>query len=254
MITTGNSRMGRVLPDVAPVDVPLIADILALVTRLGDGACDVREFQHRVIGLLSATDPRQALAPYIAEALATKSDQTLARRSWPDHDYTLQILYVAPGEVHPCHCHHNVISTQVVTSGALIAREYDRIDRRNDGLLRLKLLYDGTLEAGDYLQATDADRNAHWFAALDTPATIFNFNIRGYERITFYPYDLRPLGRRLLDPTRGLEDGYLLAAQIDVAAAYAKFGDAPLSAFPCPVPASDAAPRSLPALVSTPWL
>ena len=95
------------------------------------------------------------------------------------------------------------------------------------------------------MQARDGARNAHWFAAGDAPATLLNFNIRGYETETFYPPDTRPLGRRLLDATQPASDGLLLARVIPVDEAYARFGATPLDHFPMPVQAAEQAPRSL---------
>jgi uncharacterized cupin superfamily protein len=240
-----NSRMGRVLPDVAPVDLPLVTAMLAATDAFGAGRMDVVAFQAAILDLLRADPPQHALAPWIEQALAEQRDQVLARRSFPDRDDTIQVIYVAPGEAHPCHCHHNVTSTQVVLTGTLAAREFDRVDRVGPDTIRLRLLFDGTLHPGDYLQARDGSRNAHWFAAGDAPATLLNFNIRGYETETFYPLETRPLGRRLLDPTAPAEDGLLLGRVIGVEEAYARFGRAALAAFALPATPVETAPRSL---------
>jgi hypothetical protein len=240
-----NSRMGRVLPDVAPVDLPLITAMLAATDAFGAGRMDVLAFQARILDLLRADPPALALAPWIERALAEGRDQVLARRSFPDRDDTIQVIHVAAREVHPCHCHHNVTSTQVVLTGTLSAREFDRVDQAGPDAMRLRLLFDGTLHPGDYLQARDGARNAHWFAAGNTPATLLNFNIRGYETETFYPLETRRLGRRLLDPTAPAGDGMLLARVIGVDEAYGRFGGAALADFPLPVAAAETAPRSL---------
>jgi hypothetical protein len=240
-----NSRMGRVLPDIAPVDLPLVTAMLAATDAFGAGRMDVVAFQAATLDLLRADPPRHALAPWIARALEQQRDQVLARRSFPDRDDTIQVIHVAPGEAHPCHCHHNVTSTQVVLTGTLSAREFDRVDRAGPDAIRLRLLFDGTLHPGDYLQARDGSRNAHWFAAGDTPATLLNFNIRGYETETFYPLETRPLGRRLLDPTTPAGDGLLLGRVIGVEEAYARFGRAALATFALPATPVETAPRSL---------
>jgi hypothetical protein len=240
-----NSRMGRILPDVETVDIPLVAQMVANVFDLESGALDVAGFQARTRALLEAEDPRTALAPWIDRVLTTGQDQTLARRSFPDHDYTLQILHLTPGEVHPLHCHHNVISTQLVLSGALSGREFERVRQLGDGRLCLTLLYDGPLPTGACLQTTDGSRNAHWFAAGETPVALLNFNIRGYETDTFYPLALRPLGRRLLDATLGVDGPYVLAAEIAAEEAYGRFGNKPLETFPMPLPAVEQHPQLL---------
>ena len=240
-----NSRMGRVLPDVPPVEVPLVAAMLAATDAFGARETDVLGFQARILDLLRADPPARALAPWVAQAIAQQADQVLARRSFPDRDDTIQVIYVAPGEVHPCHCHHNVTSTQVLLTGTLFAREFDRVGHLGPDAMGLRLLFDGVLQPGDYLQARDGERNAHWFAAGEQPATLLNFNIRGYETETFYPLATRPLGRRLLDATTATADGLLLGRVIPPEEAYAKFGRAPLAAFPMPVPAAETTARSL---------
>ena len=240
-----NSRMGRVLPDVPPVDIPLVTAMLRETDAFGAGQMDVLTFQARILDLLRADPPGRALARWVDQAIAEQADQVLARRSFADRDDTIQVIYVAPHEVHPCHCHHNVTSTQVLLTGSLSAREFDRVRHDGADAMRLRLLFDGALRPGDYLQARDRSRNAHWFAAGDAPATLLNFNIRGYETDTFYPLETRPLGRRLLDATVAGEDGLILGRVIPAEEAYGRFGHAPLSAFPMPVPAAEHSPRSL---------
>lgn len=245
-----NSRMGRALPDVPPADVPLVHALLAATDAFGSGAfgldaVGVEAFQARILAILRADPPAAALAPWIQKALAEERDHVLARRDLGDRDDTIQVIYVAPQEVHPCHCHHNVTSTQVLLTGALRAREFDRLASLSPEVLQLRLLFDGMLAPGDVMQARDGRRNVHWFAAGDAPATLLNFNIRGYERQTFWPLETRPLGRRLLDATGTATDGLLQARIIPVDEAYARFGRSPLDTFLMPVPATDAAPLSL---------
>jgi hypothetical protein len=169
----------------------------------------------------------------------------LARRDLGGRDDTIQVIYVAPHEVHPCHCHHNVTSTQVLLTGALRAREFDRVGTLEPGVLQMRLLFDGMLAPGGVMQARDLYRNAHWFAAGDSPATLLNFNIRGYERPTFWPFETRPLGRRLLDVTGAAMGGLLPGRIVPVEEGYARFGQAPLDDFPMPVAAAEAAPLTL---------
>jgi len=240
-----NSRMGRALPDVPAADLPLVAALLAATDAFGAGEMEVLEFQAHILDILRADPPEVTLARWIARALESGQDQVLSRRDHGTRDDTIQVIHVAPGEVHPCHCHHNVTSTQVLLTGALHAREFDRVAHAAPDAMHLRLVFDGVLAPGDILQARDGARNAHWFAALDAPATILNFNIRGYESDTFYPLETRPLGRRLLDATTETGEGLLLGRVIGVEEAYARFGRTPLSAFPMPVPAMESRARSL---------
>jgi hypothetical protein len=239
MSIVNNSRMGRVLPDVEAVRSPLVDRLLALVAALGDGGIPLGDFQRETLAAVREQRGSPALETTVAAALTQQKDQVLARKSWPQRDYTIQVISISPGEVHPCHCHHNVVSTQMVLQGRVFGREYERVTRRADGLLLLRPLRESWYEPGDAMQTTEMSRNVHWFAAEDAPAAMLNFNIRGYEDETFDPRDGRPLGRRLLDPTLGAAgDGLLLAREIDVAEAYERFGGRRLADFPLPIPAA----------------
>jgi hypothetical protein len=231
----GNSRMGRVLPDVEAEPSPLIDELLASIRRFGGREIDLEMFQRRVLDALTEGRTGATLERHVAQALRRRTDQPIARKTWPERDYTVQVIYIDPNEVHPCHCHHNVVSTQMVLAGRVFAREYERVGRRADGMLLLRPLSEGWLGRGDYLQASEMSRNVHWFAAGDEPAAMFNLNIRGFEDETFDPRDGRSLGRRLLDPTLGADDGLVVAREIELAEAYERFGARPLTDFPLPV-------------------
>lgn len=231
-----NSRMGRALPDVDAFDHPLATTLRALMTRLAEGELTALAFHDATASALAAARLADVLAAPMAAALASGTDQVLLRRAEGARDYTLQVIHVAPGEVHPPHVHHNVISTQIVLHGALHAREYARERRLGPGRLALRLLTDGVYGAGAAMQSSEFSRNSHWFAADTAPALMLNFNIRGFERETFDP--ISTLGRRLVDPTgEALADGSIAAAELTPDAAYARFGGAALAAFPPSVPA-----------------
>jgi hypothetical protein len=235
----GSSRMGRILPDVEAEPSPLVDELLGSIRRFGDRKIDLETFQSRVLDAVSDDRSAAPLEHHVAQALRQQADQPIARKTWPERDYTVQVIYISPNEVHPCHCHHNVVSTQMVLAGRVFAREYERIGRRVDGMLLLRPLSERWLGPGDYLQASEMSRNVHWFAAGDEPAAMFNLNIRGFEDETFDPRDVRSLGRRLLDPTLGADHGLVVAREIEVAEAYGRFGTRPLTDFPLPVALAD---------------
>lgn len=235
----GNSRMGRILPDVEPEPSPLVDELLASIRRFGAREIDLETFQRRVLDALTEDRSAATLQRHVARALREQADQPIARKTSPDRDYTMQVIYIRPSEVHPCHCHHNVVSTQMVLVGRVFGREYERVGRRPDRMLLLRPLSEGWLGPGDYLQASEMSRNVHWFAAGDEPAAMFNLNIRGFEDDTFDPRGGRPLGRRLLDPTLGADQGLVVAREIEVAEAYERFGTRPLTDFPLAVVAAD---------------
>jgi hypothetical protein len=227
-----NSRMGRVLPDIDAFDAPFLHGLLTAIARLGTGHLTPEAFLAETIAVLSRAHLRAALAEPMARALSEQSDQVMHRKTLGPRDHTIQIIYIAPGEVHPPHVHHNVISTQLVLAGAVYAREYERVSRRDETTIMLQPLTEGCYRAGDAMQTTEFSRNAHWFAAQAAPALMLNFNVRGYHDKTFDPPGLT-LGRRLIDPTVPIgTDGTIAAVELEPAEAYAKFGGRSLQDFP----------------------
>lgn len=227
-----NSRMGRVLPDIDAFDAPFLHGLLTAITRLGTGHLTPEAFLVETEAVLGRAHLRTTLAERMARALSERADQVMHRKTLGPRDHTVQIIYIAPGEVHPPHVHHNVISTQLVLAGEVYAREYERVRRRDETTIMLQPLAAGWYRAGDAMQTTEFSRNAHWFAAPAAPALMLNFNVRGYHDKTFDPPG-QTLGRRLIDPTGPLEtDGTIAAVELEPADAYAKFGDRPLQDFP----------------------
>ena len=239
-----NSRMGRILPDVAADDSQATKQIIALIEAMGTGSLDVAEFHAAVLDTYRRHSPWQAYASFIDAAMAERDDQIMARASVKGRDWQIQVIYLEDGEVHPGHGHHNVVSVQGVLAGRLHVREFDRLAILPDGDWAVRPLVDQIFEPGDVMQSSDALRNIHWFAAVDGPALMLNLNIRGYESSTFMP-EGSTLGRRLLDLTLGPVEtdlvGPILRARIlNPKDAYEKFATRPLDAFPM------AGPRPLP--------
>jgi hypothetical protein len=234
-----NSRMGRQLPDVEADDGPLTRATAGLIEDLGAGRLDAGGYLDAMLALYRGTSPWDGFARFIEAASAGQADQVILRKDLGGRDFTLQMIYVHPGEVHPCHHHHNVISMQAVLSGRIHAREYERLRRPDDRHVVLRPAIEGLYAAGDAMRSSEFHRNAHWFAALEEPAVMLNLNVRGFEAETFDPADGRALGRRLLDPTRAAPGGDgVLAEELDPPDAYHRFGSTPLTAFPLPVPAA----------------
>lgn len=234
-----------VLPDVPAVEAPLIGALLAAADACRARVIDLLGFQARVLELLRALPPREAVAAHLCRALDERRTQVLARRFHGDRDDAVSLVFVAPGESHPCHCHNNVVSIKVVLAGALAAREFDRVGPARAGGVLLRLVFEGMLRAGDYMQVREADRNAHWFAASGGPAVLLDVTLRGYERETFYAPGVRPPGRVPVDATQLAGNGLLLALPLTDAEARRRFGGRPLTDFPMPVPPLERNPRSL---------
>jgi hypothetical protein len=234
-----NSRAGRVLPDVDAYQGALAMESLRLIAELKARRLTPDTFQDRVRALHQSLDLRRELAVWVDRALAEQKDQVLNQKTLPDAAHTLQLLYLEPREVHPPHCHHNLISTQVVLSGRVYVREYDRVARVDDDTILLRLRTDRWFGVGDTMQTTEVERNAHWFAADDRPAVMLNFYIHGYQDWTFDPKGSRNKGRRMLDPTLAAQgDGLILGKEIPLEEGYVRFGNKPIASFPIPAPAA----------------
>ncbi|MDF1720580.1 MAG: hypothetical protein P1U65_07895 [Minwuia sp.] len=229
-----NSRMGQPRPDVAH-DGPFRTALGPLLADFSAGKIDGVGFQQGVLAALTEPDVQQIIATAADTARATAADATIWRHDFGDRDITISVIHLRAGEVHPPHHHHNVTSVQVILEGRVSGREYDRIRRLDETHVLLKPLSDGQLRVGSRLLAQEWSRNAHWFAAsADAPALIFNCNARGFEARTFDMSDGRPLGRRLLLPSRTATDEGIVAREIDVAEAYETFGAIALKDWPSP--------------------
>jgi len=223
-------------PDVDAYEGPLKKRCLDLVARLSAHQLTVDQYQAEVRTLFADPALAAELAPSVARALAERKDQVFYRKQEGSRRITLQLLYVAPCEVHPPHCHHNLISNQMNVSGRCDVREFDRVARLSADTLLVRMVEDRSFGVGDLMQTTEVHRNAHWFAADDEPCVVLNFYLLGYQSWTFDPVEpTRRKGRQLLDPTVGVQDdGLLIAKEVDFATGYAKFGQRRLADFPLP--------------------
>ena len=223
-------------PDVDAYDGPLKRRCLDLVARLAAHELTVDQYQAEVRTVFADATLGAELAPSVARAIAERKDQVFYRKQEGSRRVTLQLLYLAPREVHPPHCHHNLISNQMNVSGRCDVREFDRVARLSPDTLLVRLVQDRSLGVGDLMQTTEVHRNAHWFAADGEPCVVLNFYLLGYQSWTFDPIEpTRRKGRQLLDPTAGVQDdGLLIAKEVDFATGYAKFGQRRLADFPLP--------------------
>ena len=231
-----NTEFRDAPPDVDAYSGPLKMRCLDLVARLASHALTVDQYQAEAKALLADRTLDSDLAQPIARALAERRDQVFYRKQEGSRRITLQLLYLAPREVHPPHCHHNLISNQMNVLGRCHVREFDRVARLSPDTLLVRMVEDRWFGVGELMQTTEVHRNAHWFAAGDEPCVVLNFYLLGYQSWTFDPIEpTRRKGRQLLDPTAGVqEDGLLIAREVDFATGYAKFGGQALADFPLP--------------------
>ncbi|MBM3600499.1 MAG: hypothetical protein FJX35_20045 [Alphaproteobacteria bacterium] len=228
-----NSRAGAVLPDIDVYRDRLWTDAEKLIGRLDRHEITPDDYIAEVRALHRAVDPCVELREWIGRALAEKKDQVLNQKTTPEKAWTMQLLYLEPNEVHPPHCHHNLISTQVVLHGRVYVREWDRVARLGTDRILLRTRTDRWFGPGDRMETTEISCNAHWFCADDSPAVILNFYILGFQEWTFDPPGTK--GRRMLDPTCGVQaDGLIIARELPLTEGYERFGDRRIVDVPLP--------------------
>jgi len=215
---------------------PLRDVTVRLNGRLAQGMLSVDDYQREARAIVTDPGHRAELGPWIERALAERRDQVLYRKSHDGRRDTLQLLYVEPGEIHPPHCHHNLVSNQACVHGRMRGREYDRVARLDEQTLLLRLAEDRWFGLDDVMQTTEVHRNGHWFAAGDEPAVILNYYLLGYQAWTFDPpAENRRKGRRMVDPTAGCQrDGLIVAREISMEEGYDQFGGRAIDEFPVP--------------------
>ena len=207
--------------------------VFTLVSALKARAIDVTTFQRNISEYFRSIIARGRFEHAAKKINAKNPQEWFMRRHIDECRYALHCFYVADGEVHPPHHHHNVVSTQIVMRGRLHLREYDRVKRTPEGTLLIRVISDKIIKEGDVFQASEWKRNAHWFAAVDGPAIIFNMNARGFEQDTFAT-DADRFGRLYLDPTRVGTDGLAEVDEFDEARAQQLFQGKRLDQFALP--------------------
>lgn len=228
-----NTRAGAILPDVDSYRERLWTGAQEQIERLGRHEITPDEYIDRIRALHQSMDLVGELRPWIDRALAERRDQILNQKTTPERSWTMQLLYLEPNEVHPPHCHHNLISTQVVLHGRVYAREWDRVARLGPDTVLLRTRTDRWFGVGDRFETTEVSKNAHWFCADGNPAVMLNFYILGFQEWTFDPPGTK--GRRMLDPTYGVQgDGMIVARELALNEGYERFGDTPIDRIPLP--------------------
>ena len=226
-----NTRTTDDLPDITDIRLPVVERSVELIDRLRRGDLKPAAYQRAVQAMQEELDLPNSLSPLIQQALEQKEDIVLYRRTGKAHREALQLFYIDANVFHPPHCHHNILSTQLMLRGRCHIREFDRIARLSEDTLLMRLRRDAWIGPGEALRTTEIDANCHWFGAGDQPAVMLNFNAYGYQDWTFNAKD-RPLRRNLVDPTYGRNpDGLIIAKEVSVEEAYAKFGGRPLADF-----------------------
>ena len=110
--------------------------------------------------------------------------------------WKLQFFYMPKGSEHPVHAHHNLDSFLIVLKGRIWVKEYKRIDVSHSGKIKIQATHNRTIEPHNGILTTEFNNNIHQFGALDDTVCL-NFNLRGYNKKTFYE-DHKGFGRRYI--------------------------------------------------------
>ena len=222
----------RIRTKINILDRRIDKDIFQLTEHLRSRAISVDQFQDQVVEYLQNLGMAREFANDIAIAKKSDDQHWLLRRHIEQCRYTVLFMKVDAGEVHPPHQHHNLISSQIVIEGQIHLREYERLRINENGQLVVRIVRDEILGAGTVFQASEWRRNVHWFSAIEGPAVVFNFNVRGYEKTTFNAQEEGAFGRRYVDPTFFGEDGLITCSQFDEMEAERRFQGKKLTNFP----------------------
>ncbi len=221
------------VPDVSAYDGPLLKGALAIIDRLAAHALTPDQYQDEIARLFDRIDPVAALRGWTEKCLAERADQILYRKTTATTSVWFQLLHLRAREVHPPHCHRNLISNQVLLHGNSWLREYDRVSRIDDETIYTKLRSDGATRVGDRVRTTEIDRNAHWFCTDDKQSVQLNFFIVGYQDWLFDAARTGHRGRIYLDVTGPVtRDGLIVTKEIPVEAAEEKFQNRHINEFP----------------------
>ncbi|MFK5977810.1 MAG: hypothetical protein QM488_02855 [Rhizobiaceae bacterium] len=223
----------RIRTKISQIESDLDEVLYRHIEKLRLRGYSVDEFQNTLAEFCRAQADDPIFAALGDKTSIENQSHWLIKRHIDHRRYSALFYHVAENEAHPPHHHHNVISTQIVINGKLQLREYERVERRDDGRLVLKLVSDRMIGSGDVFQASEWQRNVHWFCAVDGPAVIFNINARGFEETTF-DADEGPFGRCYIDPTQFDETGLIVTEEFDAERAHSLFQGRRLDKFPVP--------------------
>ncbi len=204
---------------------------LALIRKFAEGQLSVEAYLDRCIDCFHSAVMSDEFSELRTKAAARGGQFELLRRHLDNKRYTVLFYNVEQNEVHAPHSHHNLASTQILVSGKLHLREYDRAGRDNKGRLLAKPVSDRLMLPGDTFQASEWKNNIHWFQAVDGPALVFNTNARGFEKPTFESNG-EQFGRRYIDPTSPAVDGLIVCEEFGAEEAAKRFSNRALESFP----------------------
>ncbi len=230
-----NSRMGEQRQDI--LNDPWVRDeIHPFLELLKYTKISVEEFQLAVLEICTRFRTDKCFWSERLDICQTqKTDYVFWREDFGGRDITVSFLYLEPSEVHPPHHHNDVISVQTVAMGQIWAREYQRIRCLPNSKILISPVSERLLTDGGIIIANEWYNNVHWFVATEnTPAILWNCNIRGFENALFHNPRPETLGRILIDPHYDVLDNKLVAKKLNVSEAYEKFGGKPLSEWPIP--------------------
>lgn len=133
------------------------------------------------------------------------------------------LFFISPGTSHPPHAHHDLMSCQTLLSGELELKQYDRVEKIENGL-KVKKTNDRIILPGDKIMMTEWNNNIHWFGSRAKPSLVLNCHATGIPDKTFESKDSRNSARYFIDPTKGTQSGdFIVAPEISRDEAHQKF-------------------------------
>lgn len=194
-----------------PYRGPLVSQIFDHIYAMDCGKQSQEEFIEGVREDVRLALDRGEFDQWLADPGGTMN---LTKSRWYDRGkrWTLKMFHFEEDEVDLPHQHNDFMSFQIVYSGKIHLKEYDRLERVDDETIRLKKVTDTILEPGDSFLTMETYRNVHWFKPVDGPVTSVNFNIRGHTQDRFDD-SFKKKGRHYLIPLEEAEEGCVLLAR-----------------------------------------
>jgi len=198
-----------------PYKGPLLEKLLRLAKRLDSGQLAPSQYALEVQKRLRETKGVAEFKPWFEEIMQKPALAKLYESSWDKRRPALNLFFIPKGLAHAPHAHHSLTSTQLILSGKIHLRQYDRIKRIDRKHLGIRLTSDRVLKPGEAFRMTDFENNIHWFGAESEHSLLLNCNLSLINGKSFDPRGSRKPARYYIDPTsKAREDSLIIAPQI----------------------------------------
>lgn len=209
---------------------PLTKKVVALLERVSRYEMTGEEAVIELKKMFDDVDLKKEFESFVADTKKTGGAfHDVFKAETTAGSLTMSLYWVPAHETVPPHGHHNLLSTQVVLSGSLQCRQYERLNKIDDRHLTLSLNRETVLNQGDCIQMAEDKDNVHWFGAVKEPALLFDTRVT-YKPLRMFDSKSELIGKRdFVDPTLGsTAGGDILARNISRDEAYEKFAKRPV--------------------------